>query len=188
MAPSPVGRAVLVTTTAPTPDPTSSASPTGSPSPTGAPTGAPSPSPSTTLPSTGGAAAGVSSAGLSADGRIERGASFTVTLTGLGAREQVVATLNSDPIVITGIPAADAAGRVTFTVTVPSTLPLGTHHLIVLGADGRVVLNLPLQVVGEGTLATTGAELPWGLALGGAFLLAAGLLLAMTRRRRSLMG
>jgi 5'-nucleotidase len=63
----------------------------------------------------------VSSAGLSADGRIERGASFTVTLTGLGAREQVVATLNSDPIVITGIPAADAAGRVTFTVTVPST-------------------------------------------------------------------
>ncbi|EPD83253.1 hypothetical protein HMPREF1529_02626 [Microbacterium sp. oral taxon 186 str. F0373] len=188
MAPSPVGRAVLVTTTAPTPDPTSSASPTGSPSPTGAPTGAPSPSPSTTLPSTGGAAAGVSSAGLSADGRIERGASFTVTLTGLGAREQVVATLNSDPIVITGIPAADAAGRVMFTVTVPSTLPLGTHHLIVLGADGRVVLNLPLQVVGEGTLATTGAELPWGLALGGAFLLAAGLLLAMTRRRRSLMG
>lgn len=178
MAPSPVGRAVLVTTTAPTPDPTSSASPTG----------APSPSPSTTLPSTGGAAAGVSTAGLSADGRIERGASFTVTLTGLGAREQVVATLNSDPIVITGIPAADAAGRVTFTVTVPSTLPLGTHHLIVLGADGRVVLNLPLQVVGEGTLATTGAELPWGLALGGAFLLAAGLLLAMTRRRRSLMG
>jgi 5'-nucleotidase len=188
MAPSPVGRAVLVTTTVPTPDPTSSASPTGSPSPTGAPTGAPSPAPSTTLPSTGGAAAGVSSAGLSADGRIERGASFTVTLTGLGAREQVVATLNSDPIVITGIPAADAAGRVTFTVTVPSTLPLGTHHLIVLGADGRVVLNLPLQVVGEGTLATTGAELPWGLALGGAFLLAAGLLLAMTRRRRSLMG
>ncbi|RKS84891.1 5'-nucleotidase [Microbacterium sp. AG790] len=188
MTPSPLGRAVLVTATTPTPGPTSSASPTGSPSTTGAPTGAPSPSPSTTLPSTGGAAAGVSTAGLSADGRIERGASFTVTLTGLGAREQVVATLNSDPIVITGIPAADAAGRVTFTVTVPSTLPLGTHHLIVLGADGRVVLNLPLQVVGEGTLATTGAELPWGLALGGAFLLAAGLLLAMTRRRRSLMG
>ena len=152
------------------------------------PTGAPSPSPTSTLPATGGVTVGASSTGLSADGRIERGSSFTVTLTGLGAFEQVVATLNSDPIVITGIPAADANGRVTFTVNVPQSLPLGTHHLIVLGADGRVVLNLPLQVVGEGTLATTGAELPWGLAFGGALLLVAGLLLAMTRRRRVTIG
>jgi 5'-nucleotidase len=76
---------------------------------------------------------------------------------------------------------------VTFTVNVPQSLPLGTHHLIVLGADGRVVLNLPLQVVGEGTLATTGAELP-GARARRTFLLAADLLLAMTRRRRSLMG
>ena len=194
IAPSPIGRSVLVTGSTPTPEPTSSASPTGaptaspSPSPTGAPTGAPSPSPSTTSPSTGGSAVGVSTAGLSADGRIERGASFTVTLTGLGAFEQVVATLNSEPIVITGIPAADANGRVSFTVDVPTALSVGTHHLIVLGADGRVVLNLPLQVVGEGTLATTGAELPWGLAFGGAFLLAAGLVLAMTRRRRVTVG
>lgn len=184
IAPSSVGRAVLVSDTTPSPTPT--ATPTATPS--ASPTGAPSPSPTSTLPATGGVTVGASSTGLSADGRIERGSSFTVTLTGLGAFEQVVATLNSDPIVITGIPAADANGRVTFTVNVPQSLPLGTHHLIVLGADGRVVLNLPLQVVGEGTLATTGAELPWGLAFGGALLLVAGLLLAMTRRRRVTIG
>lgn len=182
IAPSALGRAKLVTSTTPTPDPTATASPTA------APTGAPSPSPSSTLPSTGGTTAGVSTTGLSAGGRIERGGSFTVTLTGLGAFEQVAATLNSQPIVITGIPAADAGGRVTFTVTVPRTLEVGTHHLIVLGADGRVLLNLPVQVVGEGTLATTGAELPWGIAFGGAFLLAAGLMLAMMRRRRTTIG
>ncbi|GAA3022340.1 ExeM/NucH family extracellular endonuclease [Microbacterium dextranolyticum] len=179
IAPSALGRAKLVTGT--TPDPSSSTSPTGAP--TGAPTGVPSPNPSGTLPSTGGSTVGVSTSGLGSGNRIERGSSFTVTLTGLAAYEQVAATLNSDPIVITGIPAADANGTVTFTVNVPRTLATGTHHLIVLGADGRVLVNLPLQVVGEGTLATTGAELPWSLALGGAFLLAAGLVLAMTRRR-----
>lgn len=172
IAPAALGRAKLVTGTVPSPDPSSSPAPSGSPSPT------------TTPPATGAPMAGVSTTGLGAGGRIERGSSFTVTLTGLGAFEQVAATLNSQPIVITGIPAADANGRVSFTVAVPRTLAVGTHHLIVLGADGRVVVNLPLEVVGEGTLAMTGAETPWALAFGGAFLLAAGLLLAMTRRRR----
>lgn len=185
IAPSALGRAKLVTGT-PTPEPSPTGTPTGSP--TASPTGSPSPSPTTTAPSTGGSGVGVSTTGLAAGGRIERGSSFTVTLTGLGAGEQVAATLNSQPIVITGIPAADASGRVTFTVAVPRTLETGTHHLIVLGADGRVVLNLPLEVVGEGVLATTGAELPWGLALGGAFLLAAGMMLAMTTRRRRVVG
>jgi len=176
IAPSGIGRATLVTTT-PTPSP----SPTTSPSPS--PTMSPAPSP--TLPSTGGATPGFSTAGLSADGRIERGSSFTVTLTGLDAFEQVGATLNSDPIVIAGIPAADADGRVTFRVEVPSTLETGTHRLIVLGADGRTVLELPLQVVDGGVLAATGAELPWGLAFGGALLIVAGLSLAFTRRRHA---
>ena len=47
---------------------------------------------------------------------VEQGDSFRVELTGLTPGQRVGATLFSDPLVIDGIPAADAEGRLAFTV------------------------------------------------------------------------
>ena len=105
--------------------------------------------------------------------QVERGGVVRVTVSGLKPGEQVTAELQSDPIRITGIPAADAAGRVSFDVRIPANLPTGTHHIVVWAADGTEIARLPITVAAKGTLAATGAQAP----LAGAFL-AALLLLA----------
>ncbi len=97
--------------------------------------------------------------------RVEQGGSFTVSVTGLAAGEQISAVLNSQPLTITGIPAADARGAVTFRVTVPADFANGAHTLVITRADGSTLSRLGVQVVAAGTLARTGAELPWGLGL-----------------------
>lgn len=164
-------------------DPEPSPEPTTEPTiePTVEPTTSPSPSPSSTLPATG---ADWADWALSNGGTVEQGGTLTVTLSGLTPGQQVSATLFSDPIVVTGIPAANAAGSVTFAVKIPSNLELGAHRLVISSA-GLTDITIPVTVVRPGALAATGAELPWGLALGGAFLLVAGGLAFALRRRRS---
>ncbi|MFJ4036533.1 choice-of-anchor I family protein [Microbacterium sp. NPDC090007] len=191
VAPSPVGRAYLVGTqpvdeggSTPTPSPTPTGSPTTSPSPTTAPTGAPTGQPTgspTTVP-TSSPTTGVKVTASTT--RVEQGGSFTVTVTGLNAGEQLTATLNSTPTVITGIPAADASGAVTFRVSVPATLEPGAHTVVITRADGTVLPAVTIDVARKGTLAATGAQGPWGLALaGGMFVVAGGLAFALRRRR-----
>ncbi|WAC69914.1 choice-of-anchor I family protein [Microbacterium sp. SL75] len=170
IAPSPLGRAYLVGSTPVdegTPKPTPTANPTGQP------TGSPTASPSTSARITASAA------------RVEQGGSFTVTVSGLNAGEQLTATLNSTPIVITGIPAADASGTVTFRVNVPATLEPGAHTVVIKRADGTVLPALAVEVVRKGALAATGAQAPWGIALAGGFLVVAGGLAFALRRRRT---
>ena len=104
-------------------------------------------------------------------------------MTGLAAGEQISAVLNSQPLTITGIPAADARGAVTFRVTVPADFATGAHTLVITRADGSTLSRLGVQVVADGTLARTGAELPWGLGLGAFALIAAGAGLVVLRRR-----
>lgn len=172
VAPSPLGRAYL-TGSQPVDEGSTSPSPTPTPSPTGQPTGSPTASPSTSASITASAA------------RVEQGGSFTVTVSGLKAGEQLTATLNSTPIVITGIPAADASGTVTFRVNVPAALEPGAHTVVITRADGTVLPALAVEVVRKGALAATGAQTPWGIALAGGFLVVAGGLAFALRRRRT---
>jgi 5'-nucleotidase len=153
--PAPLGRAVAATT--------------------------PSPSPSPSLPSTGADWAQVSVG----SGQVEQGGTLNVTVSGLEPGQVIGATLYSDPIVVSGIPAADASGRVSFAVRIPANLPLGAHTLEITSA-GLEPIRIGVTVVAGGQLAVTGSQLPLGLALGGAFLLVAGGLMFALRRRGSL--
>ncbi|MEJ1087829.1 pullulanase-type alpha-1,6-glucosidase [Microbacterium sp. Mu-80] len=119
---------------------------------------------------------------LSAD-TVEQGGTVTVTVRGLQAGEKLTAAVHSDPMVVTGVPAADRDGIVRFEVTIPVDFAIGTHTVVVL-SDARAPLRASLTVVAEGDLATTGATVPWGLLLGAALLLFAGVLLVVLRRRR----
>ncbi|MBG6237454.1 2',3'-cyclic-nucleotide 2'-phosphodiesterase (5'-nucleotidase family) [Mycetocola sp. CAN_C7] len=62
---------------------------------------------------------------------VEQGGSVNVTVTGLEDGQQIDATLFSEPIVVAGIPAADASGTVRFTVEVPADFDVGVHTLAV---------------------------------------------------------
>lgn len=129
-------------------------------------------------------------------GKVAQGGTLRVRVSGLEPGQQIAATLRSEPIVVTGIPAADANGNVSFAVQIPADLPLGAHTLVVESA-GREPISVGVTVVasgagagaasGEGTasgeLAVTGAQLPWGIALAAAFLVVIGGALLTMRRR-----
>lgn len=179
--------------TTPNPEPSPSPSPSGSPtaspspSPSGSPTASPSPTGAPTTPPT--AQPTTSPAGPSATvsvSTVERGGTVRVTVTGLGAGEQITAELRSTPIRIAGIPVADAAGRVSFDVRIPADLEAGAHTIVVFAADGSVIQRVPITVVPRGQLAATGAQGPLGGALLAAFLLVGGAAVwAMRRPRRT---
>ncbi|MEW1962437.1 pullulanase-type alpha-1,6-glucosidase [Microbacterium sp. NPDC077644] len=118
---------------------------------------------------------------LSAE-RVEQGGSFTATVTGLEPGQKITATLHSDPLEISGIPAADASGRVSFEVVIPVDFALGEHTLVI-ESGSLTPLEGSITVVRAGELATTGAQAPWGWALGAVLLLVAGGVLYATRRR-----
>lgn len=94
-------------------------------------------------------------------GTVEQGGSLPVAISGLTAGQQVGATLYSDPIVITGIPAADADGRTAFVVRVPSSLELGAHTLVI-SAPGQADIRVAVEVVAPSALAATGGTFPIG--------------------------
>ncbi|WP_433584918.1 pullulanase-type alpha-1,6-glucosidase [Microbacterium hydrocarbonoxydans] len=130
---------------------------------------------------------------LSTD-KVLQGGVLTAVVRGLAAREQIAATLHSDPIEIHGIPAAGADGTVSFDVAIPAGFAPGAHTLVIT-AEGREPVSATLTVVapsagsavtGAGSapagLASTGATLPWGLALLAALLLVVGGMLRVLRR------
>jgi 5'-nucleotidase len=121
------------------------------------------------------------SVSLSSD-RVEQGGTLRVSVSGLEPGQQISATLFSDPIVVSGIPAADADGRTSFSIAIPADFALGAHTLEITAA-GETPLRFGVTVVARGALAVTGAEPPLGFALAGAFLLVAGGLMYALRRR-----
>ncbi|MFG6402919.1 choice-of-anchor I family protein [Microbacterium sp. P04] len=164
----------------------------------------PTPAPQPTLPGTGPAtpptpvnpggtppAAGVQTGGTWADvalsngGRVEQGGTLSVTVSDLDPGQQISATLFSDPIVVGAIPAANASGTTTFAIAIPADFDLGAHRLVITAA-GEDPISVGVTVVSRGALAATGAELPWGIALGGAALLLTGGLAFALRSRRKL--
>jgi hypothetical protein len=115
--------------------------------------------------------------------RVEQGGSFTVTVTGLTADEQVTAVLHSQPLVISGIPAAGPDGSVTFRVNVPSDFSTGAHTLILARGSGTEFAQLAVQIVPSAGLAVTGSNVSLGLGLGAGMLVLAGAVLLWYRRR-----
>lgn len=117
-------------------------------------------------------------------GRVEQGGTLRVSLSGLEPGQTVAATLFSDPVVVSGIPAADAQGRLSFTVAIPSDIALGDHRLVITSA-GLDPIEVGVTVVAPGALAATGSEFPWGIAVcGAALLMVAGSALFVIRKRR----
>lgn len=114
--------------------------------------------------------------------RVEQGGVLNVTVTGLKPGQLIGATLFSEPIVVTGIPVADASGRTSFSVAIPSDFALGAHELVVTSA-GESPIRVGVTVLAGGQLAVTGSELPLGIALAAGFLLVAGGLTYALRRR-----
>ena len=115
-------------------------------------------------------------------GTVEQGGTLTVELSGLTPGQTVSATLFSDPIVVDAIPTANAQGEITFIVGIPADFDTGAHTLV-LESEGYESVEIPVTVVAAGSLAATGAEVPWGLALIAAFLVVIGGTIAVTRRR-----
>jgi LPXTG-motif cell wall-anchored protein len=169
-----------------TPGPTATAEPTATPSATPEPTVAPTPQPTASAQPTPGASvspATTATATASAT-RVAQGGSYTVTVTGLIPGEQISAILRSTPLTITGIPAADAAGKVTFRVTVPADFATGAHTLTITRAAGTTLTPLPVEVVAASALATTGGAVSFAALLAGAGAVLAGAVVLVMRRRR----
>lgn len=80
--------------------------------------------------------------------------------------------------------AAVTDGSVTATVTLPADLAPGVHHVQVRALDGTVLAQVRIEVLGDGSLASTGAD-PAGAALLSALLVAAGGALLLARRHRA---
>ncbi|WP_290805846.1 family 43 glycosylhydrolase [Herbiconiux sp.] len=119
------------------------------------------------------------------------GQSFTVRGSGFGAEERIDFTLFSTPTAL-GTVQTDSAGAFTVTLTVPTSVTAGAHTLRAASADSDDVAEVAVTVKaaagtggavpGADPLASTGLTIGWSL-VGGAALLAAGLLLVMRRRR-----
>ncbi|RLK46712.1 choice-of-anchor I family protein [Microbacterium telephonicum] len=116
---------------------------------------------------------------------VTAGGTFTVDVAGLLPGQRIGAELRSDPITITGIPAANASGAVSFTVAVPADLPVGTHHLVLI-SNGTDAQSFEILVTAPGTaqaIAATGGTFPIGfVSVLAAGILVAGLVMLLRRR------
>lgn len=78
-------------------------------------------------------------------GSVMQGEELEVTVTGLKPGQQIAAELHSDPIIVSGIPAADANGTTQFSVPIPADFQTGDHMLMVDSA-GMVRIETPVTV------------------------------------------
>jgi hypothetical protein len=91
---------------------------------------------------------------VAVDGELSPGASVTLTGTGYAPNvPELQLELHSDPVSL-GTVATDAQGGFTTTVTIPETVPVGEHQVVVLH-DGQQVTASPVQVV---EASATGAD------------------------------
>lgn len=134
-------------------------------------------------------------------GSVSAGGEVAVTGEDFAPGETVAFELHSDPIAL-GSLIADGDGRVSGSLRIPATVPVGAHTLVALGAESAIEASFALQVTaatgaGTGTgsvttppvrgaaaagLASTGSELPGGILIAGLFLALCG---GMLLRRRA---
>jgi len=123
------------------------------------------------------------------------GAELTVASTGWKSEAVITATLNSDPVTL-GTMTANSSGAVTAKFTIPASVALGAHSLVLTGTGANNAsreLKAAVTVTdgstttttkaGAGNLARTGSDV-MRLVLSGAALWVAGYLFVVTVRRR----
>ncbi|KAA9089536.1 choice-of-anchor I family protein [Microbacterium radiodurans] len=117
---------------------------------------------------------------------VAQGGSLTATVSGLEPGQRIDATLFSEPLVVSGIPAADANGRLSFTVSIPRDFAVGAHRLVITsGALAPIEVGVTVTAAAPtGQLANSGGALPMGIALAAGLALVAGGVLVGARRRR----
>ncbi|QLD11509.1 choice-of-anchor I family protein [Microbacterium oleivorans] len=118
---------------------------------------------------------------------VAQGGTLSVTVTGLEPGRQIAATLFSEPLVASGIPAADGAGRTAFSVAIPRDFATGAHRLVVTsGSLTPIEVEVTVTAAAPaGTIAVTGGAVPLGFVIAGVLALVAGGLLVAARRRRT---
>jgi hypothetical protein len=77
-----------------------------------------------------------------------------VTGGGFESGESVAGLVQSDPVSV-GSTTSDAAGEISFTFTLPSTVPAGAHTVKLTGATSGLVLSAPLTVTAAQVAPTT---------------------------------
>ncbi|WP_147543750.1 fibronectin type III domain-containing protein [Aeromicrobium massiliense] len=83
---------------------------------------------------------------VAVEGELAPGASVTITGTGYAPNvPELALELHSDPVAL-GTVATDAQGGFTTTVTIPETVPVGAHQVVVLH-EGQQVTASPVEVV-----------------------------------------
>ncbi|WP_217616452.1 glycosyl hydrolase 53 family protein [Cellulomonas sp. GbtcB1] len=139
----------------------------------------PSPGPGTTTPGTTPGATSGPTVTVS-DRTLRPGDPVTVTASGLTVGEVEIGVASTYRALAR---AAVTDGSVTATVTLPTDLAPGVHHVQVRSLDGAVLAQVRIVVLGDGSLAATGAD-PVGAALLSTLLLVAGGALVLARRHR----
>ncbi len=128
------------------------------------------------------------------------GSTLTTTLGGFAPTSSTLAAVFSDPVTL-DVVTTDAKGAATYTLTIPSDLPPGDHHIVVsgtapdgsdrlwvvpvtIGTAGQILAVNGADIVPGGTLPATGGSpaLPARLAL---FLVLVGLLAVAVANRRT---
>ena len=115
------------------------------------------------------------------DRTLRPGDPVTVTASGLTVGEVEIGVASTYRALAR---AAVTDGSVTATVTLPTDLTPGVHHVQVRSLDGAVLAQVRIVVLGDGSLAATGAD-PAGAVLLSALLLATGGALVLARRHRA---
>ncbi|MDD7928697.1 choice-of-anchor I family protein [Microbacterium thalli] len=118
---------------------------------------------------------------------VPQGGTLAVTVTGLEPGQRIEATLFSEPIVVSGIPAADASGRTAFSIAIPRDFEVGAHRLVVTsGSLAPIEVGVTITAAAPaGTIAVTGGAVPIGFVVAGVLALVAGGILIAARRRRT---
>jgi 5'-nucleotidase len=115
------------------------------------------------------------------DTEVAQGEELQVTVSGLEPGQSIGATLHSDPIVVQGIPAADAEGVIEFAIAIPADFETGAHTLEIT-SPGLDPLTVDLTVV-AGNLVASGSDVSWAIGLtAGALVAGGGVFLAIRRR------
>jgi arabinogalactan endo-1,4-beta-galactosidase len=113
--------------------------------------------------------------------RVRPGGTLTVTVHGLTVPEVEIGVASTYRALAR---AAVTDGTVTATVTIPADLAPGVHHVQVRALDGTLLAQMEIVVLGDGSLADTGAEPAPAAGVAALLLLAGAGLLALRRRTR----
>ncbi|WP_282837589.1 LPXTG cell wall anchor domain-containing protein [Microbacterium flavum] len=174
------------------PEPTESPTPTVTPSPTVAPTAEPTESPTPTVTPSPTVAPTADPAQvpprltLSADAVVV-GGEVVVGGTGFAPRAEAEVWLHSTPVLLTSTRTA-VDGSLRATSTIPASATPGIHTIVVKAGSGTASIQIIILAAPGTSLPATGGEPAWGLAAGGAVLLAAGAALLIVWHRRRLQG